>query len=73
MTKREIIDGKCTAWNEAELGEEVFVVTGSDVAFYQTVMAWCRARVANKANTWRDDQISEAIDLALRVGAIMDI
>ncbi len=65
MTKHEELSNPNSCLNRAADDEPLFILLGRDVATPETIRYWARSRVnGKKKNTWEDEQIREALQLA---------
>lgn len=64
MTKAENIADPASCWNRAGDGEEVFILLGRDPAAPEAVRAWAHARLVQRKNTLKDEQIQSALKWA---------
>lgn len=69
MRKIDEIERQSSCWNKAAAEERVFILLERDVATPDTIRFWCSERVRKGKNTWSDDQIKEALQLAAAIAA----
>jgi hypothetical protein len=72
MTKRQEIDDPNSCLNRGPDTELKFVIRDVDITAPDTVRDWCRRRIEKGKNTPKDAQITEALEWADKVQAILE-
>jgi hypothetical protein len=73
MKKTDEISGPSSCINRALDDELVFVLLGRDPVAPDIIRYWCKCRVGQGLNTWRDPKIKEALALADAMDADRDL